>query len=128
MAKSLILQGSQYLQGAVTLYRGDQWTILAKISEVIGGVGTPVSLAAASGVTAFFPSVSGQGYNIAVPCTITDPTNGYISCVVPVSVTPTVALVPEQSSWYVQAMLVTGLQTITTPDQPLVINDPNFTS
>lgn len=124
MAKVLVLQQGQYINGVVTLYRGDRWTLDATIYEQYANVKLPVDLTACSGVTGYFPSAATGA--ITVVGGISNPTAGRVLFVVPEAVTPNVALVPDASSWYVEASLATGPETIETPDYPLVIQDPSF--
>lgn len=124
MAKVLILDPNQYLQGVVPLTRGDRWTIDARVMEDQNGVRQPVDLTAAS-VTGYFPPATGST-PIAVSGTLVSAAEGHCRFTVLESVTPTVGLVQEPSSWYIQASLPQGLTTISTPDEPLVINDPSF--
>lgn len=126
MAKVLLLAPAQYLQGQVSLFQGDQWNLYFQINDQYNGVNLPTSLTSASGVTGFFPMATGGV--TGVPCSLLDSQNGFGLCVVPNTVTPSIMALSEPTSWYVQVTLPTGLQTIETPDQPLIIGPPSFVS
>jgi|ERR1019366_3408057 hypothetical protein len=125
MAKVLILAPSQYLQGQVNLFQGDQWSVTGQIVDQYNGVSVPTNLTGAQGVTAYFPGVAGVA--VQVPATISDASQGIVT----ISVSPTVSqtvLSSEGSSFYVQVsgLIAGGLVTVPTFDQPLVVTAPTF--
>ena len=124
MANALIILPDQYLQGVVTLYRGDQWNLNFQLVNQVGGVNVAADMTAASGVTGFFPAATGGV--LGIPCTAIDVGHGFYRCVVPSNLSSDAALASDASSWYAQALTPNGLQTFATPDMPLVINDPMF--
>lgn len=123
MAKVLITQPTLYYQGQVALFQGDRWTLGFQVVENYNGIVAPVDCSAASGCTAFFPTVSGG--SVGVVASFSDPGNGYGSVVVPTQITQNLSAL-DPSSWFVQVQLPQGLTTIETPDQPLVITAPGF--
>jgi len=126
MAKLLIIAPSQYYQGQVTLFRGDEWNINAQITEDYNGVRIPVDLTGAT-VSGFFPAASG-GDNLAFAASLVNESVGLIRVNVPESASSGTELMQDPISWYIEMDQDGARTTVQTPDTPLVITDPQFNS
>jgi hypothetical protein len=119
MAKILLLDQGQYIDGIIPLYLGDDWTLTGKIvNQLPGGYGQDVSLAGLS-ATAYFPGgVTGQ-------VALTNAAAGELSISVPASGTMAASgsVNPNGSAIYLVAQGATR-QTFYTPDSPVAITDP----
>lgn len=99
MAKILLLDRSQYVEGSVRLYRGDRWNLACRAVNRLAGVDQPVDITGAS-ITGFFPAATGCEGVVAVSGTPTDPTNGEFNVPVSEDVTPLVSEMPIGFSFY----------------------------
>lgn len=85
MAILLRLDRAQYFQGAVRVYRGDQWDLTGQVVDQIGSVVLAKDLTGAS-ATAYFPATGGGV--VAAVVSITDEPQGLIRIAVGDDVTP----------------------------------------
>lgn len=124
MAKILLTQPTLYFQGQVTLFQGDEWNVGFQVVDNFNAVVVPLNASSLPAPTAFFPAASGG--SIPVLGSWSDGANGFGAVVVPTQITQNLGSL-DPTSWYVQIALP-GLETIQTPDQPLIIIPPQFNS
>lgn len=127
MALLLLLAKDQYYQSEVTRFRGDRWTLDAKVVNRVGGVDTDKDLTGAS-ASAFFPPATGTT-PIAVAATLSDAPCGKIRFSVDKDTTPLIAECPQGTTIYAT---INGLSespvSVETPDADLVVVDKGFSS
>jgi hypothetical protein len=121
MALFLKLDKAQYgPDGLVTLTRGDDWSLAAKLIDLIGSYESAVD-ASQYAATGFFPSASGGP---DLPCAAVTGQCGSLSVSMPAASTPFVELNSGGEGPYVVLMDNQGkLQTVRTVDQAVVVVD-----
>lgn len=127
MAKLLVLEKDQYLNGKIPLRRGDNWTLRAKVVNRIQNTELPVNLTGAA-ATGFFKAANSTDPDevIAVGGTIATGDQGAISFAIDDSITDTIALSEEGISFYATINDGSSLYTVETTDNPLEIKDRGF--
>lgn len=117
-----VLYGSN---GNIPLTRGDDWSLTGTVVQLNGANVDPVDLTGNSGLTAYFPGITGSVLvgTISVPT----PACGRVVLGLPASASINALLTSAGVTPYVQLRDSAGLHTLFSIDpQPLVISDPGF--
>lgn len=120
MAKYLRMQQDQYgVNGLIPLTQGDDWSLIARAVDLIGGVEVDTGLPGITGASAFFPAATG-GF-IQGTIEITDTTLGGLTIGLPASGSALTLASNQGVQPYVTLTSSAGLETLYPYDFPLQI-------
>jgi hypothetical protein len=129
MAVYLSLDKSQYLEGLIPLFRGDDWLLTGKIvNQLPQNYFGYVDLAGVS-ATAYFPTDPTLNLVPVQPAVVqfTNVLEGEFTINLPASASISTLLTPNGSSIYMETKSASGLTTTyQTNDSPLQIQDRTF--
>lgn len=127
MARILQIDRGQYYNGLANYFRGDDWTIPAKVVESLpGAYNTDVDLTGWS-ATAYFPSDPATSLAaVTGTVTLSNAKAGEVTIAVPASLSASGQLTPQGSDVYIIAASGSLRATYATVDQAVAIHDRGF--